>query len=61
MRSSGVSGQIFCYLMVLDFESTCWEDRRNIPQEISKSLNFVVVERFEWKFVIVVLQLPNES
>lgn len=29
-----VSGQIFQYIIVLDFESTCWHDTKLIPQEI---------------------------
>lgn len=29
--------QIFSYLIVIDFESTCWREKNNYSQEISKS------------------------
>lgn len=31
-----LSDQIFSYLIVIDFESTCWRDRNNHSQEISE-------------------------
>lgn len=31
-----LSDQIFSYLIVIDFESTCWREKNNCSQEISK-------------------------
>lgn len=28
--------QIFSYLIVIDFESTCWREKNNYSQEISE-------------------------
>nr|XP_020478471.1 ERI1 exoribonuclease 2 [Monopterus albus] len=33
-KKSVVSNQIFSYLIVIDFESTCWRERNNYSQEI---------------------------
>ena len=33
-----VSGQLLSYLIVIDFESTCWENKKGF-QEISKSVD----------------------
>ncbi|XP_068445290.1 ERI1 exoribonuclease 2 [Clinocottus analis] len=33
-KKSLLSNQIFSYLIVIDFESTCWRDRNNYTQEI---------------------------
>ncbi|GLD68266.1 ERI1 exoribonuclease 2 [Lates japonicus] len=33
-KKSSVSNQIFSYLIVIDFESTCWRERNNYSQEI---------------------------
>ncbi len=32
------SGQIFSYLIIIDYESTCWQDKKYRQQEISKWL-----------------------
>lgn len=31
-----LSDQVFSYLIVIDFESTCWREKNNRSQEISK-------------------------
>ncbi|KAM9314877.1 ERI1 exoribonuclease 2 [Pholidichthys leucotaenia] len=33
-KNSVISNQIFSYLVVIDFESTCWRDKNNYTQEI---------------------------
>ncbi|KAI4893591.1 hypothetical protein NFI96_019286 [Prochilodus magdalenae] len=33
-RVSGLTGQMFSYLIVIDFESTCWREKNNYGQEI---------------------------
>ncbi|KAM3864622.1 ERI1 exoribonuclease 2 [Diretmus argenteus] len=34
LKKSLISNQIFSYLIVIDFESTCWRERNNYGQEI---------------------------
>ncbi|XP_038142779.1 ERI1 exoribonuclease 2 isoform X1 [Cyprinodon tularosa] len=34
LKKSGISNQIFSYLIVIDFESTCWREKNNHGQEI---------------------------
>ncbi|XP_022084739.1 ERI1 exoribonuclease 2-like [Acanthaster planci] len=34
VRRVGKTNQIFSYLIVIDFESTCWKDKRNVGQEV---------------------------
>ncbi|XP_034747491.1 ERI1 exoribonuclease 2 [Etheostoma cragini] len=33
-KKSGLSNQEFSYLIVIDFESTCWREKKNVTQEI---------------------------
>lgn len=44
-----IAGQLFDYLIIIDFESTCWKDGRRC-QEISKSSlnNFNSCFRMNW-------------
>ena len=37
------AGQVFAYLIVIDFESTCWKNKKNVGQEISKCYHQIVV------------------
>ncbi|XP_072042872.1 ERI1 exoribonuclease 2-like [Amphiura filiformis] len=34
LKKAGRTCQIFSYLVVIDFESTCWKDKKNVGQEI---------------------------
>jgi len=38
--------QVYDYLIVIDFESTCWQDAKHRTQEISKCLTSYLVRNF---------------
>lgn len=49
-----VSDQLFSYLIVIDFESTCWREKNSYSQEISKKLCFYCVCCF-FKWIIYLI------